>query len=276
MPDGRTWDCILPGWTGDLELKATAGDAPDSVRTLTYRPVPRLLASEVTLTFPAYTGLKPQTLQGGDVKAVEGTVAEWSFKFNTVPGRTDWQIGSDPPTVLPVDPGTFTGKVAWKVVPGKHAALVSVADDSGAAVWFPGISRQRACRIACRWWKSWNRRKRWKRPPSRRSRCASGPGTIFGVAELGLILEAAGETHWVMEKVITELDRKDISELAAAMLEKVPLTIRDNVRMSAYALDHKPRGGPRGRSALLAVNIRQFKRESIYMGRNAGPAGQWK
>lgn len=265
MPDGRTWDCILTGWTGDLELKSAAGDAPESVRSLTYRPVPRLLASEVILTFPAYTGLQPQKLQGGDLKAVEGTVAEWSFRFNTVPGRTDWQIGSDPPTVLPVDPGTFTGKVKWNVIPGKHAALVSVADDSGATVdsWhFQAEGVQDRLPVV----EILEPKKEVEATPIAEIPVRIRARDDFGVAEMGLILEAAGETHWVMEKVITELDRKDISELAAAMLEKVPLTIRDNVRLSAYALDHKPRGGPRGRSALLAVNIRQFKRQSVYLG----------
>ena len=50
------------------------------------------------------------------------------------------------------------------------------------------------------------------------------------------------------------------------MLEKVPLSIRDNVRLHAYALDHKPRGGPRAVSTLRSVDIREFKKRARFLG----------
>ena len=62
------------------------------------------------------------------------------------------------------------------------------------------------------------------------------------------------------KKVIPELDQRNVSEIASAMLEKVPLTLRDNVRLFAYALDHKPRGGPRAVSPLRSIDIREFKK----------------
>ncbi|WP_218280921.1 hypothetical protein, partial [Verrucomicrobium spinosum] len=65
---------------------------------------------------------------------------------------------------------------------------------------------------------------------------------------------------WTLEKVITERDQRDLMELTRAMLETVPLTINDNIKLYAYALDHKPRGGPRSVSALRCIDIRDFKK----------------
>lgn len=94
----------------------------------------------------------------------------------------------------------------------------------------------------------------------------------YGVAEIGLIMEAAGERSWTMEKTVDALDqKKELAELTHAMLETVPLTVRDNVRVYAYALDHKPRGGPRSVSPLRSIDIREFKKRSLYLGKVQGP-----
>ncbi|MEZ5299607.1 MAG: hypothetical protein R3F11_02900 [Verrucomicrobiales bacterium] len=84
-----------------------------------------------------------------------------------------------------------------------------------------------------------------------------------------MILESAGEREWLLEEVIDARDQKKVSELATAMLEKVPLTIRDSVRLHAYALDHKPRGGPRAVTPLVSIDIKPFKQRWIFGGSGA-------
>lgn len=59
----------------------------------------------------------------------------------------------------------------------------------------------------------------------------------FGVSEVGFVLEAAGQREWVLEKVIDVRGQRDVSEVAPAMLEKVPVTPGANVRLYAYGLD---------------------------------------
>ncbi len=272
LPDGRSWDIVLTGRTSDLELYATAGDGRSPTHTLKFEPIPKLTGIKTTLNFPDYIGRAPETRATGDVSAVEDTNVKWEFTFNTVPKRVEWSIGTDPAHVVKVDPATKTATLEWKAGTSRANAVLSVMDASGEAIdsWryvaqgfadaLPSVELLEPV-------KDKEATSVTELPVRIRAK------DDFGVSEVGLVLEAAGQRDWVLEKVISEKDQKNVTEIAAAMLEKVPLTIRDNVRLYAYALDHKPRGGPRSVSPLRSIDIREFKKRWMFRDSDGGMGG---
>ncbi|MES2709630.1 MAG: hypothetical protein V4726_23735 [Verrucomicrobiota bacterium] len=272
LPDGRSHDVILTGKMTSLEAYVQAGDGVTQTLLLNYRPTPRLLDTAVTVKMPDYTGRAPDLRKGGDVNAVEGSELAWDFTFNTPPPKAEVQITSptEVPMTIPVRVEGNIVKASWPLPLGKFGGVLTVYDSEGAAVdsWKYDITGVR------------DELPKVEIPePSKDLEATSItelPVRIrarddFGVAELGLILEAAGKTFWTLEKVIEARDTTDLTEMTRAMLEAVPLDVRDNVRVYAYALDHKPRGGPRGVSPLRSIDIRQFKMRSIYLGKAKGP-----
>ena len=266
LPDGRTWDIVITGRSRDLEVYATAGDAQTATHKLAFTPIPKLVATQTTLAFPDYIGLPPETRKVGDVTALEGTKVRWDLTFNIPPKNVTWSIGAEQTRLATNGTSAFT---EWTATPGRTQAIVSVNDDAGETIeaWkfvvegfadamptvelLEPVKDQEATNIA-------------ELPVRIRAK------DDYGVAEIGLVLEAAGAREWVSEKVIDARDQRTISELTTAMLEKVPLTLRDNVRLYAYALDHKPRGGPRAVSPLRAIDIKQFKMRWIMMEGGGG------
>ncbi|QIF02292.1 hypothetical protein [Roseimicrobium sp. ORNL1] len=272
LAEGRTYDAVLTGMTGDIELRVTAGDGASPMQVVKYRSIPRLEEAKVAIRFPDYTGQAPEERQGADASVVEGSTLDWSFRFNTPPDRVEWTLASDTstPEKLPLKHDGPTVQASWKAPLGKYVGVLTIYDHEGATIdsWRyevvgavdklptvellePVKDRQATCVTEL--------------PVRIRAR------DDFGVAEVGLIMEAAGQTLWTLEKVITEKDQRDISELTRAMLETVPLTLRDNVKLYAYALDHKPRGGPRSVSPLRCIDIRDFKKLEMQAGGEKPP-----
>lgn len=270
LPDGRSWDIVLTGRTSDLELYATAGDARTAPHVAAFEPIAKLTKTRVQLVYPEYTGLSPEERDLGDVSVVEDTRVRWEFTFNVMPKQAEWRIGAEPAQRLTVDPASLTAIVEWTANTNRENGIVSVHDNSGELVdsWryvaegfadalptvelLEPVKDQEATSVA-------------ELPVRIRAK------DDFGVSEVGLVLESAGQREWVLEKVITERDQRNVSEIATAMLEKVPLTLRDNVRLFAYALDHKPRGGPRAVSPLTSIDIREFKKRWLF--RDGGGGG---
>jgi hypothetical protein len=272
LAGGRSYDAVLNGMTGDLEMRITAGDGASPMQVVKYRSIPRLEEAKVAIHFPDYTGLASEERQGADASVVEGSTLDWSFRFNTPPDRVEWALASDTstPEKLALKQDGPTVQASWKAPLGKYAGVLTIYDHEGATIdsWRyevvgavdklptvellePVKDRQATCVTEL--------------PVRIRAR------DDFGVAEVGLIMEAAGQTLWTLEKVITEKDQNDVSELTRAMLETVPLTLRDNVKLYAYALDHKPRGGPRSVSPLRCIDIRDFKKLEIQAGGEKPP-----
>lgn len=272
LPDGRSWDVVLTGRTNDLELYATAGDGRTVTHAASFEPIPKLIATSVQLTFPEYTGLKTETRKQGDVSVVEDTHARWNFTFNVPPKTIEWRIGTETPQRLTVDRAAKAAATEWTAGNGRLNAVLSVLDDAGEVLdsWryvaegfadalptvelLEPVKDQEATSVT-------------ELPARIRAK------DDFGVSEVGLVLEVAGQREWVLEKVIPERDQKNVSEIASAMLEKVPLTLRDNVRLYAYALDHKPRGGPRAVSPLRSIDIREFKKRWRFLDGDGGAGG---
>lgn len=273
LPDGQSHDAILTGLMADTEVYAAAGDGVTETLTLRYRPTPRLLDSSVTVTLPDYTGRAAEKRPGGDIIAVEGSRLTWDFTFNTPPVKAEVQITSptSPPLTLPAKSDGKVISAGWPLPLGKYVCLLNVFDADGASIdsWkydVGGVPDELPKVEILEPSKDLEATSITELPVRIRAR------DDFGVAELGLILEAGGQTFHPLEKIFEARDVTDITEMTRAMLEAVPLDVRDNVRIHAYALDHKPRGGPRAVSPLRAIDIRQFKIRTIYAGK-APPSG---
>lgn len=261
LADGHTYDAVLTGMTGDFQVRVVAGDGSTPTHTVKYHPIPRLEEAKVTVNFPEYTGLSAEERPGGDASVVEGSRLEWSFRFNTSPDRVEWTLASDtsaPQTISTQGDGA-TVQASWKTPLGKYSGVLNVFDKAGVLLdtWryeVVGLADRLPTVELLEPVKDLQATCVTELPVRIRAR------DDFGVAEVGLIMEAAGQTLWTLEKVITERDQRDLMELTRAMLETVPLTINDNIKLYAYALDHKPRGGPRSVSALRCIDIRDFKK----------------
>jgi hypothetical protein len=262
--DGRTsgWCAILKGDSTDIPIRITAGDADPIQHRILYLRTPKLTGSKAVIHFPDYTGLKDETVKGGDVKCLEGSQVTWTFEFDAPPARLTWSIAGAPAQELQPDKdGKFTastiiqpGKVTGELVLYKKTKVIAdrwLYEIEGLIDKLPVVeivepkgnlelisTAQLPVRIRAR--------------------------DDYGIAEFGLVLDAGGERQWLLEKTIDARDSRDVSEVIQLMLDSVPLEITDNVRMYAYALDHKPRGGGRGVSALRAIDIRQFQIRTFF------------
>ena len=272
LTDGRSYDAVLTGMTGDFEVRVTAGDGATPRQVVRYRSISRLDEAKIAIRFPDYTGLAPEERQGGDASVVEGSTLDWSFRFNTPPDRVEWALASDTsaPQKVPLQHEGATVQASWKAPLGKYSGVLTIFDKDGTAVdsWryeVVGVVDKLPMVELLEPVKDIQATCVTELPVRIRAR------DDFGVAEVGLVMEAAGQTIWTLEKVIAEKDLRDISEITRAMLETVPLTIRDNVKLYAYALDHKPRGGPRSVSPLRCIDIRDFKKLEKHVGKGKPP-----
>lgn len=259
--DGQTFDAVVSALTHDFEARVLAGDGETSIRLVRYRPIPPLEETKLVLHYPGYTGRESEEREGGDVSVVEGSTVDWSFKFNTAPGHVEWKLasGTSTPQSIPLQSDGATLKATWKVPLGKFAGVLTLFDTDGSTLdsWkyeVVGLADKLPIVELLEPAKDTKATCVTELPVRIRAR------DDFGVAEVGLIMEAAGKTIWTLEKVIDAKNERDVFEMTRAMLETIPLTINDNIKLYAYALDHKPRGGPRSVSALRAIDIRDFRR----------------
>jgi hypothetical protein len=255
--DGRTWDIVFTGKTTDLQVKVLAGDAVVEEKIIAYRPIPKLVESKAVVACPEYTGLEAETVPGGDVRCVEGSNSTWDFTFNAPPSRVTWSVAGAPPVELTAKSGS-TFAVSTEIKAGKAQGELAIyhADGERLDAWrfeVEGIVDKLPVVEIVEPNKDLELISSAEMPVRIRAK------DDFGVAEIGLILDAGGDRRWVVETTYDKKNERQVSELAAMMLDQIPLKITDNVRIHAYALDHKPRGGPRAVSPLRSVDIRQFQ-----------------
>ena len=266
--DGRTWDVVFTGKTADLEVKVVAGDAKVDEKTVAYRPLPKLLESKAVIAYPEYTGLENETVAGGDIRTVEGSTATWDFTFNVRPDRITWSIGGDSPVELSAkEDATYSISSQIKVGKVQGELAIYHADGERLDAWrfeIEGVADKLPVVEIVEPTKDLELIATAQMPIRIRAK------DDFGVAEIGLILDAAGERRWIVETVIDAKNQKQVSEIAQMMLDQIPLKITDNVRIHAYALDHKPRGGPRAVSPLRSVDIKQFQMRWFFANGEGG------
>ncbi|RYD62718.1 MAG: hypothetical protein EOP83_13890 [Verrucomicrobiaceae bacterium] len=266
--DGKTWDVVFTGKTTDIEVKVLAGDAKVEEKTIAYRPLPKLIESKAVIAYPEYTGLESETVAGGDIRTVEDSTGTWDFTFNARPDRITWSIAGETPVELSATQGA-TYSVSSQVKIGKAQGELAIyhADGERLDAWrfeIEGVVDKLPVVEIIEPTKDLELIATAEMPIRIRAK------DDFGVAEIGLTLDAAGERRWIVETVIDAKNQKQVSEIARMMLDQIPLKITDNVRIHAYALDHKPRGGPRAVSPLRSVDIKQFQMRWYYASGEGG------
>ena len=251
------WDAVLTGREISLAAIVTAGDGKTELLALEYEPIPELREATVTLDYPTYIERESETRPGGDGRALEGTKATWTFVFNTAPAEVKWEIGEAAPELLASAETCVTS--VHTIDAGTRNPVLTVTDRRGRPVdsWrfeIEGLVDQLPEIEILEPAKDRDATSITEIPVRIRAK------DDYGLGEVGVVLEAAGETKWILEKVINTGNQRQANEMIHAMLEEIPLEITDNVRLYAYALDRKPRGGPRALSHLRSIDIRQFKR----------------
>ena len=271
LAESGQWDAILTDRRTDLEVYAIAGDARTTVKKLNYHPIPKLVSSRVKLTYPAYTGLPEEVLEQGDVRAVEETEVEWEFVFDHPPLKAEWHLGTEGKSDLSPEEGSGAYRVKGKLDVSKIKASLTVYAYDGEPLdaWryqVTGVEDKMPVVKVLE-----------PKDGVKATSITELPVRIramddYGVSEIGVVLDAVGERDWILEEVVDASDQKRIDAVVQAMLEKVPVTIRDNVRLHAYALDHKARGGPRAVTPLISIEIVPFKQRWRWGGRQSGGA----
>lgn len=253
-----TWDAVLSGREGNLAVYATAGDGKSTELNLLFEPIPELREAKVKMVFPEYLEREDEETSGGDVRAVEGTKLQWSFTFNTIPAKVEWTVSGEK-TKTELEPGLTCVTDVYELEAGTKNPILTVTDKRGRPVdsWrfeVEGLIDKLPEVEILEPAKDRDATSITELPVRIRAK------DDHGLGEVGIVLEARGESRWVLEKVIDVSNQRLANEMVSAMLEEIPLEITDNVRIYAYALDRKPRGGPRALSHLRSIDIRQFKR----------------
>jgi hypothetical protein len=76
QPDGTAYEFIIPGLLESMDYYVEAGGVHSKTYKLTVIDLPSVKSMTTTYHFPAWTGMKDATEKGGDLRAVEGTVAD--------------------------------------------------------------------------------------------------------------------------------------------------------------------------------------------------------
>ena len=250
------FDAVLTGRAKDFDYYVTAGDGRTEQRHMRCMVTPKIEKAAAELQFPEYTGLPPGHSDGGDVRAVEETKARVIFQLNH-PLKTAGARRTDgldlavtvSGSQLIVEHTLERGEVVYQLT-GRDADGLELAPASykliGIEDKLPEVQLIEPTKDveATTVWEILARVK---------------AKDDFGLAETGIMLVVGDDMKLITRREFAEKDRHDASEMGTALLEEFPLKITDNLKIYAYATDHKPRDGARAVSNLRAIDIRQFQ-----------------
>jgi len=111
-----------------VEYRAVAGPAASGTFAIRVRYPLAIQDFRIEVKSPAYTGLDPKTTQGGEVQAVEGSVATFRIAFDASPSEAALELVD--PSPKPLKKGEAAPSPARSIVPLKREgdALVATLD----------------------------------------------------------------------------------------------------------------------------------------------------
>lgn len=260
IPLGRgRFEATLPAATRSFDFEIVAGDSRPAKGTMECVDPAEFVSSSALVSLPDYTGRPPIAFDTADLETVEGSSAVLHFKMSAAMARASLKLPGGTLIPLEVNGADLTAHVATAL--GGDTAELTGTDFRGHAV--PGIIfKHRIIADALPTIE-------WIEPTDNieATAVAEIPVRIrvrddFGVASYGITLQARGESKEILTRTVEARDLSDLSDMAAAALETFPLTIRDNVRLFAWATDFKPRENPRRFSELRGIDIKPFKKKS--------------
>ncbi|MBT3376631.1 MAG: hypothetical protein HN742_07920 [Lentisphaerae bacterium] len=253
---GRQFSLPLGGRNASFEFYVSSGDGRTAISPVRFIDPPVVLTVTASLTYPVYTGLPAEDVEGEQVLAVEGTRARVTFKLNHGLATADarWQEQD-----VALEFGEDTVVCELEIVVGKHVLELTGEDDDDLPLapfrfTITGLPDRLPKIEILEPTENPTVTKLTEVPALIRAR------DDFGLAELGLVLSVNGQESVLDARTFTEQDSMFASRLShAILLERHALDFRSNVRLYAFARDHKPREGARAVSDLVAIDIRPFR-----------------
>src|SRR5215469_3356550 len=129
-PDGSAYAFVIPGLLESMDYYVEAGGVRSKTYHLTVIDLPSVKNMTTTYHYPAWTGMKDATEKGGDLRAVEGTVAE--VEIQTDKPMATGVLLLDDGTKLPLHAGAngnLTAKVPIQKDGQYHVAAVENGED---------------------------------------------------------------------------------------------------------------------------------------------------
>ncbi len=257
-----------------LDYRAAAGSSSSPTYRIEVRYPLALSAFDVALKPAAYTGVKPSTVKGGDLRVVEGTEATFQIAFDA-PTVEASLVLSDPsvhsskekapkaPVVIPLKSSGTTLTAELKLTKGvDYQILASTADGR----IFPKhqykieVLEDRAPRVG------------FEQPdeaievhPVAEVLHRIRVGDDFGLTRAGIIFQFNnGDEQMLIAKDFKNEPAQSRTSAALQemlLLEKLAASPTDSLTYYAFAEDNYPAGARRTETDLRYIDIRPFKRE---------------
>ncbi|RYD23220.1 MAG: hypothetical protein EOP88_05015 [Verrucomicrobiaceae bacterium] len=255
---GGRFEVTLPASGTSFAFRIQAGDSMPVEGAMECVDPAEFVSSTAEIALPDYTGQPVAQQDNADIEAVEGTRATLRFRMSAPMKSAQLKLPDGKKLNLDVKGDELSKTFAVGI--GGDVAELTGTDARGhdiEPVQFKHKGVEDALPVV-----------EWIEPTKdiEATAIAELPLRLrlrddFGVASYGVVLQAQGQSKEIITKKLEAKDLRDLSEMTSAALEAFPLTIRDNVRVFAWATDHKPRENARGVSKLRGVDIKPFKRK---------------
>jgi hypothetical protein len=265
---GGRYEVTLPTAETSFAYHIEAGDSVPAASVMVCVDPAVFVSSSAEVALPDYTGQPVAKLDSADVEAVEGSRATLRFKMSGPMADASLKLPDGTSIPLAVEGDELSATVEMKA--GGDIAELTGTDARGHQIEPTQFKHKgNVDRLPV---------VEWVEPTKdiEMTAVAEIPLRLrlrddFGVASYGVVLQAQGDSKEILTRRIEAKDLRDLSEMTAAALETFPLTIRDNVRLYAWATDHKPRENARSVSKLRSVDIKPFKQKWMMGTGSEGP-----
>jgi len=264
----------------------TAGAASSPTYLIGVRYPLTLKSFEVALRPPVYTGVKPSTVKGGDLRVIEGTDATFQINFDSPPAeaslvvtdpsvRTRKDKAAPAPRVIPLKSTGTTYTAFLNLTKGLVYEIDARTPDGRATPknrYKIEVLEDRAPRVS------------FEQPDEalevhpiaevlNRIRVADD----FGLTKAGIVFQFNnGDEQTLIAKDFKAEPAKTRTTAALQemlLLEKLAASPTDSLTYYAFAEDNYPAGAKRTETDLRYLDIRPFKREYKYYEGSPGEEG---
>jgi len=280
--DGRSVEYVvaMDKVVEPFDYRFRAGPIQSDSHNITIRYPLALAKFEATLTAPCYTGVRPKTVEGGDLVVIEGSEIGFELEFDREcreayllvsdpPHKAQESPEPSPPDRVPLEPSQ-DGLVATLQPDGDKLYSIVATGHEGA----PLPENQYRIRVR----EDQTPRVQFEDPPEawEVNSIAEVPMRIrvnddFGVSEAGIVFQIDnGEEHGLVTReystsVEPDADGNIHLTTGAALeellcLEEFTVTETSAVTYYAYVLDNYPDKPKRAETDLRFVEIRPFQR----------------
>ncbi len=257
-----------------LDYRVAAGRASSPTYRVEVRYPLALESFNVALEPPAYTGVKPSTVKGGDLRVIEGTGATFQVTFDSAPAEASL-VMTDPsvrsrnnktppaPLVIPLKPSGATFSAGLKLTKGLDYQIQARTADGRATLnirYKIEVLEDRAPRVA------------FEQPdealevhPVAEVLNRIRVGDDFGLTKAGIVFQFNNGDEQIL--IVKDFKAEPATTRTSAALqemlplEKLAASPTDSLTYYAFAEDNNPAGPRRTETDLRYVDIRPFKRE---------------